>query len=252
VLVVAFETSSTVGSVAVARDGEPIAEEVFTKGLHHGANIIPTLDRLFAEHGLSRSEVGLVCVSIGPGSYTGVRVGIASAKALAFALHAPLLGVASPDVIIRNLEPEGKFENRNSKLERGESLPSNFEFRISSFAGVVIDARRGQFYLTRYAAEKGAWRAISPHEIHPPEEAAALLAPDTILAGEGAGAFLKATGGKWRVAAEEASVPRARWTAQLGWERFKAGAPDELLTVEPLYLRPTEAEETWRRKHEQP
>ena len=237
-LVIAIETSSSVGSVAVLLVPSPSGrgegegesgsapvfyETLFTRGLHHGANLMPAIDAIFEAHKLDRADVGLVCVSVGPGSYTGVRIGLASAKALAFALKVPLLGVSAPDAVIRNLEPKGE-------------------------AAVIIDARRGQFYVTPYDARSGAWVRTAEHRALDPDAAAKELAPGAMLVGEGVKLFLEVTKGSWKSAPEDAGIPRARWIALLGLERFRSGAQDELLTVGPLYLRPTEAEETWKKK----
>ena len=89
----AIETSGREGSVAVLRDGDVLAEEHFPHGLKHAAELVPMIDRLCAAQGWAPGDVAEVYVSVGPGSFTGLRVGITVAKSLAFATGAALVAV---------------------------------------------------------------------------------------------------------------------------------------------------------------
>src|SRR5437016_2738225 len=100
-----IETSGTVGSVALVEDGRVLAEETFAKGLRHGQALVPAIGRALAAAGVGKRDVDLFAVGTGPGSYTGLRVGIATAKTLAFALGKPLFGVPSFDAIARAIPP---------------------------------------------------------------------------------------------------------------------------------------------------
>ena len=222
-IVIAMETSGQVGSVALARDDGLIDERVFEKGLRHGTDLIPTLDDLFTKHHLDRDDVGLIAVSVGPGSYTGLRVGIATAKALSFALDVPLVGVPAPDAMVRNLEPRGG-------------------------AWVLINARREHLYLSEYRAENGQWQSASDHQVIPIEQVVSRLKPDVMLLGDGVPVLAKALDRDIDAAPEDAWIPRARFIASLGFQHWRTEHHDERLTVEPLYLRLSEAEETWQKK----
>lgn len=227
-LVIAIETSGNIGSVAVSRDAEPVDERLFEKGLRHGTDLIPSIDEVFSKHALDRADVGLIAMSTGPGSYTGLRVGIAAAKGLSFALDAALVGVPAPDAMVRNLPPEGE-------------------------AWVLIDARREHLYLSEYRAKNGHWRNASDHRVLPIAEVASHLREDVTLLGDGVPVLRKSLDdkSKLRTAPEDAWIPRAQFIAHLGFQRWQAEHVDERLTVEPLYLRLSEAEETWEKKRHQ-
>src|SRR6185369_8895119 len=96
------ETSGGIGSIAIAEDGCVVVEETFSHGLKHAAGIVPIIDRLCASRGWKPADVEEIYVSVGPGSFTGLRVGITVAKTLAFATGARIVAVPSVDVLARN------------------------------------------------------------------------------------------------------------------------------------------------------
>src|SRR3954451_7626738 len=103
----ALETSARSGSVALVNDdGTLLAEEQFPHDLKHAAALISILDALTKRHAWSPRDVREIYVSAGPGSFTGLRVGITAAKTLALALDARVVAVPTTDVLARNAPPD--------------------------------------------------------------------------------------------------------------------------------------------------
>lgn len=109
----AIETSGRIGSVTLgkmASDGPPggqiVASTTMPEQRRHTVDLMPTIDRLAREHGVTPTDLAEVYVSIGPGSFTGLRIGIATAKMLALSLGARLVGVPTLDVLAHNAPPE--------------------------------------------------------------------------------------------------------------------------------------------------
>src|SRR5689334_12051893 len=98
----ALETSGRTGSVALVEVGNVVAEDQFPHGLRHAAGLVPMIDRLCRERGWAPGDVDEVYVSAGPGSFTGLRVGITVAKTLALATGARVVAVPTADVLARN------------------------------------------------------------------------------------------------------------------------------------------------------
>ncbi|HVY60044.1 MAG TPA: tRNA (adenosine(37)-N6)-threonylcarbamoyltransferase complex dimerization subunit type 1 TsaB, partial [Planctomycetota bacterium] len=97
-----IETSGAVGGVAVVDEARGVlAEVVIGEGLRHGAALLPAIEAALARAGVEKAGIDLFVAGTGPGSYTGLRVGIATAKALAFALRRPAVGAASFDALAR-------------------------------------------------------------------------------------------------------------------------------------------------------
>lgn len=217
--IAAFETSGKIGSVALLDDERSLGVAEFERGMVHGRELVPALDRLLRAAGWSIEDLDLFAVSQGPGSYTGVRVGIATARTLAWATGKRLLGVCTLDVLASNARPQ----------------PAYF--------CPAIDARWEQVYAGLYrAGTPGPERTSEPMACRP-EELIARLAPGTVVFGSALERFGAAFLAAGCVPGDPAwATPHAEQVARLALARARMGASDDPHTLAPLYLRPTEAE----------
>lgn len=222
----AMDTSTFVGTVGVLRDGELLAEWSASVRASHGETLLPHVARVLELAQLSLAEIDAVAVGIGPGSFTGVRIGVATAKGLALAQGLPLLGVTSLRVLARGILGES-----------GLRVP-------------VVDAYKGEVYAAAYALTDGGTLAerVAPFHAAPAEAARRLLAaaPDTPLwlAGNGLGRYpelLAALGPHARRAPPLCDVPRAACLAHEAQLQLEQCGPSDLAQLEPLYLRPSDA-----------
>lgn len=128
----AIDTSTNVLGVAVADEKKVIAELITNEKKNHSVRLMPAIDHLLKEVDLTPKQLDRIIVAKGPGSYTGVRIGVSVAKALAWSLQIPLVGISSLEVLAYN----GRY----------------FSGSVSPF----FDARRGQVYTGLYRFEQGA------------------------------------------------------------------------------------------------
>ncbi|RKY01883.1 tRNA (adenosine(37)-N6)-threonylcarbamoyltransferase complex dimerization subunit type 1 TsaB, partial [Candidatus Poribacteria bacterium] len=120
--VLGIDTSTTTGSIGLIDGDKVVAEHVLDVMETHSSRLMPAIDQMLKKAGLSIWDVDLIAVSKGPGSFTGLRVGVATAKGLAYALRKPIVGVPSLDVLA---------------------------FGVKFFDGLIcplLDARRGEVY----------------------------------------------------------------------------------------------------------
>lgn len=223
-VVLAIETSSRLGSVALWRDGAVVGERTLAQSMNHGALLFSAAQRLQAEANLATSALDLVAVSLGPGSYTGLRIGLTAARTAAFALRKPLLGVPSLDVV-------------------AENAPAD-----AGRVAVLLDAKRGQVYACYYERRAGRLERLTPYHVARPE--ALELRAGTLVLGDAALVYPAAVARPGvAVAPPGAWVPRAGVLARMAAQLFAAGERQELHAVEIIYLRRPEAEEVWERRH---
>jgi tRNA threonylcarbamoyladenosine biosynthesis protein TsaB len=141
--ILALETSSRIGSVAIAIGDEILSENVFSGPMRHSSEIFPSIIGLLNYAGKKPRQIEHVYISGGPGSFTGLRIAVALAKTLHLANKTKIVQVDTLDVIASNLD-DYKTDNINTEgqFERSGVF-------IEKFA-VVLDAKRGQFYIAVY------------------------------------------------------------------------------------------------------
>jgi tRNA threonylcarbamoyladenosine biosynthesis protein TsaB len=224
--ILALDTSTFVGTVAVLRDGELLSEWSSSMRASHGETLLPHLARTMEHAGLSPSELDAIAVGLGPGSFTGVRIGVATAKGLALAHDKPIVGVTSLRVLARGM--------------------SGGELRA-----VAVDAHKGEVYCALYTlAEDGSLDELVPpfHDLPAPAGErlrSAAGGAQLWLAGNGSArygqALLAPLGMRTTRAPLYCDVPRAACLAHEAALSLAAGRPSDLSTLEPLYVRPSDA-----------
>jgi len=226
--VLAIETSGTIGSVAACEDDAVQVALFFERGMTHGRELVPKLDEALGASGWALGEVELVAVSQGPGSYTGLRVGITCAKMLAHFGRTPLIGVSSLDVLARN-------------------APRHFASICP-----VIDAKRQQVYTAVYeAGEPGEGDPVRRSDllVLRPAEVLERLKMPAFVFGSGLRAHREAFGVDGvTLGGEDSWRARASQVGLLGATRFARSGGQDPLQLAPIYLRRPEAEEKWEQR----
>ena len=209
-MLLTLDTATPLVTVALHDGSDVVAEHVAERAMKHGEQLAPLIERCLLDVGAVRQDLTAIGVGVGPGPFTGLRVGLVTARTLAFVLEIPVYGVCSLDVLAIEAVDTG-------------AVTSDFV--------VATDARRKEVYLATYDA--GGARLDGPSVLKPAD--AATSAP---VVGEGASLYPDA----FQTAAGP-TRPSAGWLA-----RVIAEERAELLDPEPLYLRRPDAVEPSARK----
>jgi tRNA threonylcarbamoyladenosine biosynthesis protein TsaB len=236
-LVLGVESSGPRGGVALLEDGRTLGEALFEAGMVHGREIAPATDRLLKAAGRGPADLGLVAVDIGPGSYTGLRVGLSAAKGLAYALGRPIIGVPSLDVLA---------------LQGSGAHPAGLAEAAAGTGGTIapaLDAKWDQVYGALYEVRGGRPERTTDMVAERPEEFAARVPSNALVVGDALerhAPLFTARGA--RLAPRELWTPRPALVASIGLARHREGLRHDAATLVPLYLRKTEAEEKFGTK----
>ncbi|HDD45283.1 MAG TPA: tRNA (adenosine(37)-N6)-threonylcarbamoyltransferase complex dimerization subunit type 1 TsaB [Candidatus Desulfofervidus auxilii] len=226
--ILTIDTSTSIGSVAIVEEGEIKGEVTLNLPLTHNQRLIKSLETLLRITKISFSEIDLLAVIKGPGSFTGLRIGVATAKGLAFALKKPLIGVNGLD-----------------------TLAYNFSY-ISYLICPMLDARKKQVFAAFYIVEKGEIKRISDYYSIFPEILLKDLRRKTIFIGTGALIYKELIRQKLK---EKAIFPPSHLhrihpetIAQLALKAIEKGEKTDPITFVPFYIRPSDAEINFYRK----
>jgi tRNA threonylcarbamoyladenosine biosynthesis protein TsaB len=196
------------------------------RGKRHAESLVPAIDFLRQQARIDLDEISCVAVDVGPGLFTGLRVGISTAKAMAHALRVPMIGVASLDLA---------------------AFPLRWSPRL---VVVAIDARRGEVFTAPYRQVPGGIQRLSEQRVTSPDDLAGelLASPeDVLLVGDGAlrygHAFADLT--NVEVADQGLAHPSAASLVQLAHARALREEWVQPSDLEPLYLRKPDAEVNW-------
>ncbi len=236
-LVLAIDTSTDRTAVALVRDGRAIAEDAdsaLPEGeppSRHGDVLLPRIAAQLQAGGVAAAALDLIAVGLGPGSFTGLRVGLATAKGLALATGVPLRGVSSLEVIAR-----GAFDG--AQASQRAAPPDQVV--------VVLDAGRGELFGAGFAGATLATAMDGTRDAAPALIArlVQVVRGDALLCGSGVRTHAEALraalpGARW--ADPRFDLPAARDLAGLAADAFARSGPSDLGGLEPIYLRDSDA-----------
>jgi tRNA threonylcarbamoyladenosine biosynthesis protein TsaB len=214
-MLIAIDTSTRLIGVALYDGVQIISEMVWLSQQYHTVELAPTVSALMERAGIPLSELKVVAVALGPGSFTGLRIGISLAKGMALAGRLAIVGVPTFDILAA-AQPPG-------------DLPM----------AAVLQAGRSRLAVGWYKNYSGKWKSDHQIQVLTPRELADRIKSPTIVCGELSEAERRIFKRKRKnviLATPAQSLRRPSYLAELGWRRWQKGMTDDPATLAPNYL----------------
>jgi tRNA threonylcarbamoyladenosine biosynthesis protein TsaB len=226
VLILGIETATAQVGVAIGGHEGVLGLFEVTRGRRHAETLVPAIEFVCRQADVSLDELGCIAVDVGPGLFTGMRVGISAAKSLAYALRLPMIGVSSLDLL---------------------AYPLRHSDRV---VAAVIDARRGELFYAFYRQVPGGVQRVSEPTVGRVDDLAAdLLArgQEVICVGDGALRYCDELldAGRVEVAEQFLAHPSAAPLVQLAHAKALREDWVNQWELQPLYLRKPDAQINW-------
>jgi len=217
-VLLAIDTSTAWISLALYDGTYVLSEVTWQSQQHHTVELAPAIEGFFQRSSINCDDLTGLAVAIGPGSFTSLRIGVAVTKGFSLALHIPVVGVASLDVIAR-------------------AQPLDDKPMVA-----VLYAGRTRLAYVPYKVENGAWQAQSEPSVIDPKDLVKTIHEPTLICGELSDTARSIIGRRWKnaiIASPANCLRRASFLAEIGWERLVRGEHDDPISLSPIYLSTT-------------
>ncbi len=228
--ILAIDTATMVSSVAVADKDRLLAELTVQTRLTHSETLLPHVEQVLKMAGVEKAALDGVAVSLGPGSFTGLRIGLAAAKAIAYGLDIPIFGIPTTEALA-------------------------WHYPVPGVAVVpFIDAQKGNVYSAVYQWQDDGFEEISPVQVYTLQGALELCEAQPVHVLAVGDMAVKRLAGREdlpsnvQVPPPHVVMPRAANVAMAGLKRLAAGQEDSVMNLEPVYIRRSEAEVLWEKR----
>jgi tRNA threonylcarbamoyladenosine biosynthesis protein TsaB len=217
-MLLAIDTATRFAALALYDQGRGrvLGEEAWHSVNNHTVELMPRLVRLMDQQAVSPTDLTGLSISLGPGSFTGLRIGLGVAKGLSLAHKIPIVGVPTLDVV--------------AQPHQAQRLP----------IWAVIQAGRGRICVAHYVRHRGRWRRRGDYQLTTLEELCEMEQEPSLFCGEieaaDAQLIRERLGLAVAIATPALSLRRAAHLAELGWERLVRGDSDDPATLSPIYL----------------